>query len=130
MISIVKLTTGAEIIGEVLEENRAVIVIDNPLQVNYRQRNEALPPTISLHRFIPFAGTNMVTLKQEHIISKVSPLHSMVKYYEATLKNIQESVDPNIDQELLAASGEEDLSPESQAKLAMIEKHITKPTVN
>ena len=130
MVSIIKLLNGTEIIGSILEENKQVIVIDNPLQINYTMKTPSSPPMIALQRYVPFSNKTIMSFKQEHIINKVEPLHNMVSYYNATLKGIQDHVDPAIDQELLSAVGDEELSPESQAKLAMIEKHITKATLN
>lgn len=130
MISLIKLTDGTEIIGNVLEETKNEVVVDNPLQINYTIKNHANPPVISLQRFMPFSGTTISKFKQEHVISKVAPLSNMIKYYDTSLKGIQSHVDPALDQELAIASGDDSLSLESEAKLAMLEKHATKATLN
>jgi len=130
MVSILKLVNGTEVIGNILEENKQALVIDNPLQINYVAKSPASPPVISLQRYIPFSNKTIITFKTEHIINKVEPLSNMISYYNSSLKGIQEHIDSAIDQELANASGEEELTPESQAKLAMIEKHITKATLN
>lgn len=130
MFSIIKLISNVEIMGSIIEENKNILVMDNPLQIIYKQKNELHPPVISLQRYIPFSGSTHLSFKQEHIMSKTAPLQSMIYYYSSSLKGIQEHVDPAIDQELAAASGEGELSAESKAKLAMIEKHITKATLN
>jgi len=130
MFLIIKLISNVEVIGNVLEENKSDILMDNPLQINYKQKSELHPPTISLQRYIPFSSTTHIKFKNDHILSKTTPLTSMIDYYNASLKNIQEHVDPSIDQELAVASGTTELSSESQVKLAMIEKHITKATLN
>jgi hypothetical protein len=130
MVSIIKLTNGTEVIGSVLEENKQMLVIDNPLQINYITRSPADPPIISLHRYIPFSNKTIISFKQEHVLGKVEPLHNMVSYYNTSLKNIQLHIDPAIDNELASASDVKELSDESLARLAVVEKHVTKATLN
>lgn len=132
MIQIVKLVNGSEIVGDITKEDSNAITLSNPLSINYRYKNDLSPPIVSLTRFSPFTGDKEVIFKNEHVIARITPISSMISYYHTSLKNIIEHVDPSIDQELTAASTDpdEDLSPESQAKLALIERHVTKATLN
>lgn len=131
MISIVKLLNGTEIVGEVVKEENEFITMSDPLTINYRYKNDFSPPIISLTRFSSFSSSKETTIKREHILAVFVPSENMVKYYNVSLKNIIENIDPAIDQELaLAAGDDKDLSPESQAKLALIERHVTKATLN
>lgn len=131
MISIIKLINGIEVIGDIVS-NENNVVIKNPLQINYRYKNEFSPPVISLTRYSPFAETFEVSFKKENVLNILTPIVNMTRYYNTSLKNIEQHIDPSIDQELSAAAGEndQDLSPESQAKLALIERHVTKATLN
>jgi len=130
MVSIIKLVNGAEIIGEVIFNDDMKVTLKDPLQINYRYKNDFTPPTISLQRYSPFAKPEELIFKQEHILNVTPPVANMIKYYQVSLKNIKENVDGDVDQELAAASGNDDLSPESQAKLALIERQVTKATLN
>lgn len=130
MVSIIKLVNGTEIIGEVILNDEKAVVLKDPLQINYRYKNDFSPPIISLQRYSPFAQPEEIHFKQEHIINVTPPVNNMIKYYNVSLKNIKENVDGDIDNELAAASGDDDMSPESQAKLALIERQITKATLN
>lgn len=131
MLTIIKLVSGTEIIGEVAEETKGTLTVKNPLSINYKFKNELAPPIIALSRYVSFSFDEVVEFKKEHVVSAVKPIESMKKYYNVSLKNIREHIDPNIDQELAAAAGEEeDVSSESQAKLALIERHVTKATLN
>lgn len=131
MISIVKLLNSSELIGDIVNDEKESITLNNPLVINYRYKNELSPPIISLLRYSSFTSTKDITLKKEHILTMLSPTDNMIRYYKTSLKNIVEHIDPAVDQELATAAGEEsDLSPESQAKLALIERHVTKATLN
>jgi len=132
MISIIKLVNGIEVIGDIISDESNIIIMKNPLQINYRYKNEFSPPVISLTRYSSFAETRDVLFKKENVMNTFTPIVNMIKYYNTSLKNIEQHIDPSVMQELNAAAGEDDqdLSPESQAKLALIERHVTKATLN
>lgn len=131
MISIVKLVNGSELIGDLTKDEKDALSLSDALTINYRYKNDYSPPIISLTRFSSFSASKEVQLKPNHVISILEPTDSMIKYYHVSLKNIVEHIDPAIDQELATAAGDDkDLSPESQAKLALIERHVTKATLN
>lgn len=130
MLTIFKLINNAEVIGEVINETDELISIKNPLSINYRYKNDTSPPMIALSRYFAFSVEEVIDFKQKHVLSRSKPIGSMTGYYNITLKNIKEYIDPNVEQELVSAAGEESLSSESQAKLALIERHVTKATLN
>lgn len=129
MITIIKLTNGVEIIGSVVSQDVDSITIEDPLQINYRQRMDMAPPTVSLHRFNPFAKNTTHTFRYIHILSFAEPMDGLVKYYSATLNSIKEEVDAHVDNELNEAAKSFSDDP-SDIDRAMMEKAMFKPILN
>ncbi len=131
MISIVKLTNGIELIGDIVQYEKEFIVIKDPLQINYRQRMDMSPPTVSLHRYVPFSSHTVFNFLSMHVLNLSVPLPGLVKYYNATLKTLIESIDSSINEELeMAASFYFGESEDDQIKRAMVEIETLKPTIN
>lgn len=130
MVSIFKLIDGTEIIGHVSKEYDSEVMIDNPMQINYKIRSDSLVPVVSMLRYMPFALDPKTVIKKDHILSKADPMNGLVKYYESSIKSLQDSeTDKAIDEEFHnAANGE--LTEEMQIKLAMMEKAALKTTLN
>lgn len=132
MIALIKLTNGTEIIGDVIKQDSEFITVKDPLQINYRQRLDMAPPTVSLHRFNPFASNTEHMFRDEHILNYSVPLPGLVKYYTATLGTIKDNVDSHVNNELVEAANSylmED-SEEDEVKKAMYEMAQLKPLLN
>ena len=132
MIALIKLSNGTEIIGEIIDQDLKSLTIRDPLQINYRQRLDMAPPTVSLHRFNPFASNTEHMFRDEHILNYSVPLPGLVKYYTATLGTIKDNVDKHVDNELTEAASSylmED-SEEDEIKKAMYEMAQLKPLLN
>ncbi len=130
-VSIIKLVNGTEIVGNVLDDDGNVVIINDPLQINYRQRNNSNLPSISLHRYNPFSNSTCSIFNGKDILSIDLPLPGMVKYYDVSIKYIREEVDKLISEELFdAASSHNEMSDETKIKMAMMEKQVYKPTLN
>lgn len=129
MVSLIRLIDGTEIVGEVQEENDEVIV-DNPMLINYKIRQDTLLPVISMLRFMPFAKEPNIKIKKTHIISSALPMNGLEKYYKSSIKSMEEmETDKAINEEFYSAANEE-LSEEMQIKMAMMEKATLKPPLN
>lgn len=100
MITILKLTNGVEVVGEVEHENSHEVVLKNALQINYRQGFATPIPTVSFVRYIMFAGTDTVTFDRMHIMNQVRPRASFEKFYYVAVKQFSEDVEQLIDNEL------------------------------
>lgn len=130
-VSIVKLVNGTEIVGDVLANDEQVVIVNDPLQINYRQKANSTLPSISLHRFNPFSNSTCMCFNNRDVLSVDSPLPGMVKYYDVSMKVIREEVDKMISDELFdAAASYSEMSEETKVKMAMMEKQVYKPTLN
>jgi len=130
MISLIKLTNGTEIIGDIINQENETVTVRDPLQINYRQRMDMAPPTVFLHRFIPFAMNTDHTIRDDHVLSYSVPLPGLVVYYAATLNAIKTSVDTSVDNELQEAAKFYNEDEEEEVKRAMFEKASRKPILN
>lgn len=132
MVSIIKLIDGTEVVGKIVQEDQSVMMVKDPLQINYRQRPDTLP-AVYLHRYIPFSSSHTFEFKKDHILSNVKPLVNLEKYYSAVLKTMHESVDSAINEELASAAleaGDEELTEEEMIKLALMERKAFKMPLN
>ncbi len=129
MIAIIKLTNGVELIGSITKQDSEFVTVQDPLQINYRQRMDMAPPTVFLHRYNPFAKNTEHTFRDAHVLSYATPLDGLLKYYTSTLNSIKDNVDALVDNELMEAAAS--FSEESNdIERAMMEKAMMKPTLN
>lgn len=129
MISIIKLTYGVEIIGDVIRLDDTHVVIADPLQINYKQRTDMGPPTVFLHRFNPFSKATEHTIKLDHVLLFSVPMDGLVKYYQATLNTIRDGGDALVDYELTEAAKSFD-NETNDIDRAMMEKATFNPSLN
>jgi hypothetical protein len=130
MLQIIKLVNGQDVIADVISIESDIIFVDEPLTINFFQKTSTSPPVVYLQRYIPFSDKSTTFIKSQHVMSMCTPLKSMQAYYKSTLKNLALHIDPMLDQELAAASGSDEISEKSQASLALLEKELTKATLN
>jgi hypothetical protein len=81
MITILKLSSGYEIAGMLEYENNDIVVLNKPLQINYRYFVSP-SPAISFVRFIMFGEDQNVTFPRSHIIAKVKAREAFTNVYE------------------------------------------------
>ena len=131
MLKLIKLISGTELVGDVIEQSKYTITVADPLQINYRQRNDMGPPSVALHRYNPFAGDREFMFMGEHILNINEPSPGLSKYYTAALKTIVENIDGTIEEELnYAAKSFGDETEEDLVREAIAEKMAYKPTLN
>lgn len=129
MITLIKLVDGTELVGELLS-NGDRITISNPLQINYFVRSPSSPPMITMHRYMPFAGNTCFMFFRDHVISQAEPNDGITQYYSATLKDIAQYMDPELNTSLLekaVALSEDDPSELAQA---LMERMVKNPLLN
>lgn len=118
MVYLIKLTNGVEIVGRILENNAKIVLVSNPLQINYYQnKNNQTMPSVALQRYMPFASEEDIEFKKEHVMNVSVPVKGMDAYYSSVLNNIKLNVDTNIVADLADAT-------DSMADLAESEKDM------
>jgi len=108
-LSIIKLTTGVELIGEVRKTTSGISITD-PLQINYKFVSFQPMPTVGVSRYMPFAQDTTFTFFLDQVVHVVEPRESMVQYYAHALDNYRNDIDQHIDDELLSVVGRSTIS--------------------
>ena len=103
-ISLVKLTNGTEILGDVKKTTSGISITD-PLQINYKFVSFQPMPTVSVSRYMPFAADTTFTFFLDQVIHVVDPKETMVEYYQHALSNYRDDIDAHIDNELMSVVG-------------------------
>ena len=111
MLALIKLQNGAEMVGDVKEEQTAAIVVEDPLLINYKMVASQPMPSVSISRYMPFANQCVFTFNKTDLLHVVEPSLAMVRYYNNALMHYKEEIDDNIERELIEAveEDEEDL---------------------
>jgi len=98
-IKLVKLTNGTEIIGKVVHQSKSGITLEDPIQINYRNTNFAMP-SVSAMRYLQFANTRVVHFEPKDFLHIVGIIVGMERFYKYSLSNFVKNVDRAIDEEL------------------------------
>lgn len=99
MITIVKLANGIEVIGEAVTSNSSYVVLERPLQINYRYF-VSTTPSVSFVKYILFAETDSVTFDRMHILNEVKPREAFERFYLHSVQHYYADLGKMIDDEL------------------------------
>jgi hypothetical protein len=136
MLALIKLQNGTEVIGNVIENMEQYLAIEDPMQINYRLVPSSPMPTVSVSRYMPFSGEQIITFAKKDMLHMVEPRKTMADYYKHALTNYRMSIDKNVDEELKEATREpidlEDASEEdvNDAYKALLERINLKGPLN
>lgn len=108
MTSILKLSNGLEIVGTVELNNDYGIVVDRPLQINYRYFQGSIP-SVSFVRYIMFAETQTYSFKQQDVINVVNAREAFANYYNNVVDQYYSELEKVIDKELSSISKTDNL---------------------
>ena len=130
MLALIKLYNGQEVIGNVKEEQDNKVVLEDPMQINYRLVATQPMPTVSVSRYMPFSMDKIFSFDKKDLLHIAQPRKAMEEYYLHALNNYRQVIDENVEQELLYASGnsydegepnDEDMSDAYKALLERID---------
>lgn len=132
MLLLLKLIDGTEIIGDGVNKGDKYIM-SNPLQINYFVKTPVSIPTVALHRYMPFADPREFIFYSDQVITAKEPTTGMQAFYNATIKDVCENVDPFLNETLMEKAGqiaEVSTSTSNDVATAMLERLVVKPTLN
>lgn len=98
MITIVKLSNGIEIVGNVVDSYKDIISIEKPLQINYRYFLGATP-SVSFVRYLMFSKTNTITFNRSDIVNQTEARTSFADYYISVVDYYFDELEKLIDAE-------------------------------
>ena len=135
MLALIKLYNGQEVIGNVKDDQDNKVVLEDPMQINYRLVATQPMPTVSVSRYMPFSMDKIFAFETKDLLHIAQPRKAMAEYYLHALNNYREVIDENVEQELLYASGnDDDGDPDEQdmsdAYKALLERIDIKGPVN
>lgn len=122
MISIIRLRDGTEMIGDVANTRGDVLVVNDPLQINYKISMVNPAPSMGLSRFMPFSKDNEFKIYREHVTTVSEARESMKKYYTFALTNYIVDLDQKIDMELVNSSTDDEEMTESDFYKQLLER--------
>jgi hypothetical protein len=128
LVTVLRLSSGTEIVGSIVKEDYESITVNNPLQILYIHRANG-PPSITLQRYIPFTSDENLRVQRHCVETTCNPIQGLPEYYDSALKAIQEHIDPSLVADLMEA-----VEPRKPANydsyLAMLERHMAKKPLN
>ena len=129
-IRLVKLTNGTEVIGKVVHISKSGITLEDPIQINYRNTNFAIP-SVSATRYLQFANTRVVHFEPKDFLHIVGIIVGMERFYKYSLSNFQKNVDSAIDEELGSDAYDEQVDGDkSKQYKAFLERITTDSPLN
>ena len=87
MLLLIKLTSGEEIIGDMIAEDSVSCLVDRPLKVIYVPRPiTAKTSQIFLHELSPFSDGDTITIPKHHVMYTSKPRQEVDEYYKEMVR--------------------------------------------
>lgn len=88
-LKILRLSTGEEILGEVLEENVTKFVVKNPVGVVVMpSKTDPKNPSVGFAPFMQWSDDKVLTLNALHVITTATPIAEFVNQYNGMFGGI------------------------------------------
>jgi F0F1-type ATP synthase alpha subunit len=81
-VQILKLLTGEELIGKIVEQDHLDITIDSPANIHMAPTQDSRMQ-LYLIPYAPYAEKDVFTLKQEHVIMQYDPNVDLLNKYNS-----------------------------------------------
>lgn len=115
MVSLIKLKNGTEVVGYIKKIDEK-IVIEEPMQINYKTVDYTSVPVISFSRYCPFSSEELFTFDKEFVLHLTPVKKALEEYYTQSIAYYKEVIDKHIDEELYSAVEERKKSSNSYMK--------------
>ena len=88
-LKIIHLSTGEEILAEVLEENITVVKIKNPVRiVVIPSKTDPKNPSVGFAPFMQWSDDKTLTLNAKHVMLTATPIAEFVNQYNSAFGGI------------------------------------------
>jgi hypothetical protein len=88
-LKILRLSTGEEIMGEIVDENITKVVIKNPVRiVVVPSKSDPNNPSVAFAPFLQWSEDKELTLSAKHVIVTASPITEFVNQYNGMFSGI------------------------------------------
>lgn len=129
MLSLVKLSSGTELLGIVVEVQDGFIVVQNPIQISTFVRPNGTSGIVA-QRYTLFSVQENYNININHVESVCTPLGELTDYYERAMKLIKERIDVGMVEDLKNLDDVKEGSTSSETYIAMLEKFMSKKPLN
>lgn len=132
MVKLIKLVNGTEVMGKLVSQDHKTIVLDNPIQINYKSMQESIP-MVSVTRYLPFADTRKTPFLMKNVLNVTGVIKGMEKFYYYSLNNFQTNVDKMVDRELNIVTYDASKSDDETKKdvyASVLERLSTNSSIN
>lgn len=102
MIKILKISSGEEIVGELIP-SQTNIIIKKPMVIVYRYHPMSTFPSVKLVKYMLFSKDENFRFSHLDVINITDPKESFIEYYLHVINCLGDEVDKNIDSELREA---------------------------
>ena len=121
MIAIIKLTTHVEVAGLVEYEDDKEIVINRPLQINYRYFVGSLP-SVSFIRYMMFSESSSIIFSKKDVMNICRPREAFVDFYENVVDHYYgEEPEQFVDNDLRIAVGTKQTTSSDRMMQSLLE---------
>lgn len=100
MTSILKLTNSIEIVGEIEHEGPDFVVINKPLQINYRYFQGSVP-SVSFIRYSMFGQAESIMFQKRDVLNILVARQAFADYYTNVVDQYYANLEKIIDKELV-----------------------------
>lgn len=129
MLSLVKLMSGAELLGTVLDIQEGFIVVQNPIQISTFVRPNGTSGIVA-QRYTPFSTQENYNINISHVESVSTPIEELTEYYDRALKLIKERIDASMIEDLKNLDDLKENGSSNESYMAMLEKLMMKKPLN
>ena len=77
-----RLSTGEDLIGDVIEQSGGTVTIENPCIVYLSQNPNGGPANLGMTRWMPYASNKEFVLDNKYIVTYANPVEDLYKQYD------------------------------------------------
>lgn len=89
MLLLIKLTSGEELLGDMVAEDSVSCLVDRPLRVIYMPKPISTRNSqIFLHELSPFSDGGTITIPKHHVMYTSKPRKEVNEYYKEMLQQL------------------------------------------
>jgi hypothetical protein len=129
MLSLVKLVSGTELLGSVIDVQEGFIVVKDPIQISTFVRQNGTSGIVA-QRYTPFSTQEEYSININHVESVCTPIAELNEYYTRALKLIKERIDVGMIEDLKNLDDLQETGSSKETYLAMLEKLMMKKPLN
>lgn len=81
-VKLMRLSTGEDLIGDLLTNENGNVVVENPCIVYLSQNPNGGPANLGMTRWMPYAENKEFTLDSKYIVTIADPVEELAKQYD------------------------------------------------